>query len=378
MGPLAEGQRHRDHGRADAARLAAGVRARRRRATTIRRGRWVAEADWPSQRARSDPAASTAAGLTIHRRVTTHGARALDPADGRVDAGSWLPYGNPADLPGDQRQDDARSLCFDSRAARAEPLEVLGQPRVRARAREPTARGASSPCGSATCAPDGTSTLITRGVLNLSHRRQPRASRAARARQPADVDGPAQGDRLPRPAGHRLRVAISTSYWPWLWPSPKPVTITVHSGPRPSSCFPCGRRRPRTGADPFGRAGDLAAAPQRDPARAAAARRISRDVASGRHLRHVAVAWAPGVCPTESSTGDDDPCSFRDHRRRPAVGLGAVRAHARDQAGRVANAHRDDRRHEFDLDRAGDVGHARGVRGRRSRLRQGVRRDGAP
>jgi uncharacterized protein len=30
------------------------------------------------------------------------------------------------------------------------------------------------------------------------------------------------------PAGHRLRVAISTSYWPMIWPSPDPATITVH------------------------------------------------------------------------------------------------------------------------------------------------------
>ena len=33
------------------------------------------------------------------------------------------------------------------------------------------------------------------------------------------------------PAGHRLRLALSTCYWPWLWPSPEPVTITVTSGP---------------------------------------------------------------------------------------------------------------------------------------------------
>jgi uncharacterized protein len=29
--------------------------------------------------------------------------------------------------------------------------------------------------------------------------------------------------------GHRLRVAISTAYWPWAWPSPEPVTLTLHA-----------------------------------------------------------------------------------------------------------------------------------------------------
>ncbi len=27
------------------------------------------------------------------------------------------------------------------------------------------------------------------------------------------------------PAGHRLRLAVSPTYWPWAWPSPEPVTL---------------------------------------------------------------------------------------------------------------------------------------------------------
>jgi hypothetical protein len=32
------------------------------------------------------------------------------------------------------------------------------------------------------------------------------------------------------PEGHKLRLAISTSYWPMMWPSPEPVTLTVYAG----------------------------------------------------------------------------------------------------------------------------------------------------
>jgi len=32
------------------------------------------------------------------------------------------------------------------------------------------------------------------------------------------------------PAGHRLRVAVSTDYWPWVWPSPEAVTLSVFTG----------------------------------------------------------------------------------------------------------------------------------------------------
>src|SRR5690606_38631754 len=32
------------------------------------------------------------------------------------------------------------------------------------------------------------------------------------------------------PAGHRLRIAVSTSYWPFLWPEPEPTTVTISGG----------------------------------------------------------------------------------------------------------------------------------------------------
>jgi hypothetical protein len=32
------------------------------------------------------------------------------------------------------------------------------------------------------------------------------------------------------PAGHRLRVAVSTSYWPIAWPPPRPATLIIFGG----------------------------------------------------------------------------------------------------------------------------------------------------
>ena len=34
--------------------------------------------------------------------------------------------------------------------------------------------------------------------------------------------------------GHRIRVAVSTAYWPLVWPSPEPVTLSIHTG---ASCL---------------------------------------------------------------------------------------------------------------------------------------------
>src|SRR5262249_55302519 len=34
------------------------------------------------------------------------------------------------------------------------------------------------------------------------------------------------------PAGHRRRLAVSTSYWPIAWPAPRPVTLSLVTGER--------------------------------------------------------------------------------------------------------------------------------------------------
>ena len=38
------------------------------------------------------------------------------------------------------------------------------------------------------------------------------------------------------PKGHKIRVSISTSYFPMMWPAPEPVTLTVYAGSPPCTC----------------------------------------------------------------------------------------------------------------------------------------------
>jgi putative CocE/NonD family hydrolase len=143
-------------------------------------------------------------------------------------AGSWLPYGNPTDLPPDQSPEDAGSLVFDSAPFTAD-LDVLGQPvlEVVVSSDRPQANLVVRLCE---IAPDGSSALLTRGVLNLTHRgghKQPEPLEPGctyRVRVPLK----AIGVRIA--AGHRLRVAVSTTYWPWVWPSPEEATVSLHLG----------------------------------------------------------------------------------------------------------------------------------------------------
>jgi hypothetical protein len=143
-------------------------------------------------------------------------------------AGTWCPYGPAADLPPDQREDDALALTFDSPPL-AERVELLGHPRLHLALTvdRPQAFVFARLCDVAL---DGTSTLLSRGALNLTHRSSHEHPEALTPGERIEVDveldvlGQAIG------VGHRLRLALSTTYWPWLWPSPEVATITVEAG----------------------------------------------------------------------------------------------------------------------------------------------------
>ncbi|WP_020120562.1 CocE/NonD family hydrolase [Streptomyces canus] len=169
-------------------------------------GRWVGEPSWPS------PHVTTVAyGL--------QGAPVLvrSPQHTGVDAGRFRPLGNDADLPPDQREEDARSACFEF--ATGEETWVLGRPRVRLRVTSEVSRGqiAARLCD---VAPDGSSTLVTRGVLNLSarHGRDRVVPWEPGATQEVAFELNGIGHAFP--PGHRIRLAVSSAYWPWIWPQP--------------------------------------------------------------------------------------------------------------------------------------------------------------
>ena len=147
--PLAQGTRDRDHGRARAARLDAGARRALARHPE-RPGRWVAEPEWPSPAiaVRALPLGGARLGLADEADA---GLSCPGPERHGLDAGTWCPYGGPADEPPDQRDEDARSLCFTS-APLAERLELLGRP-VAVLELTATSRWRSWPCACATSRP---------------------------------------------------------------------------------------------------------------------------------------------------------------------------------------------------------------------------------
>jgi hypothetical protein len=164
---------------------------------------------------------------------------ARTPADDRVEValpaaphagvqtGNWCPPPPPDGLPGDQRLDEALAETFET-AELDKELVCLGFPRVRLSVRHdgPTATIAVK---LADVGPRGASQLVTRSVMNLSHRDGHESPRplAAGSFVPVSLELNATAWRFS--AGHRLRLAVSAADWPTVWPAPttEPPTLLV-------------------------------------------------------------------------------------------------------------------------------------------------------
>ncbi|HEX5053114.1 MAG TPA: CocE/NonD family hydrolase [Planctomycetota bacterium] len=191
-----------------------------------RAGRWIAEREWPSpsivpRRFVFSKGGLVPAGGAEAERAFVHGSAQHTGAA----AGAWCAFGIEGEHPDDQRADDARSSCFDS-APLAVELPLLGAPVVRLSVAvdRPAAFLCVRLCE---VFPDGTSARVSFGLANLAHR----ASHAAAEAMPIGVPQPVEV-RLNDlahvfAAGNRIRLAISTAYWPMVWPSPEAATMTL-------------------------------------------------------------------------------------------------------------------------------------------------------
>ena len=193
---------------------------------TQRPGRWIAQSD----------------GATAHPPVRTMhlSDTGLQDIAGPLDrairsphhcgmaAGEYCAIWLGPELPGDQRGDDALSACFDSAPVAAD-TDIVGAPllRLRLSADKPQAQIAVRLNH---VHPDGASTRITYGVLNLCHRDGAADPQALEPDQPCEVTLKLDHIAYRIPKGHRLRVAISTAYWPLIWPSPDTAEVTLTAG----------------------------------------------------------------------------------------------------------------------------------------------------
>lgn len=192
-----------------------------------RPGRWVAESQWPSpritlQRHWLDPGRLTSA-PTVKTQLDFR-----SPQTTGLGAGEWCGFGAPGEAPQDQRGDDGCSLTFDSEPLR-ERIEILGAPvaTLEIATDQPVALIAARLND---IARGGASTRVTYGLLNLTHRDGHDHPEPLKPGERYLVSVTMNDVAHVFPAGHKLRLAISTSYWPIAWPAPQPVTVSLFTG----------------------------------------------------------------------------------------------------------------------------------------------------
>jgi hypothetical protein len=79
-------------------------------------------------------------------------------------------------------------------------------------------------------APDGSASRVSYGLLNLAHRAGHRWPEPLVPGEEVEVTIALNHTAWALPAGHRLRLALSTAYWPIAWPPPESVTLAVAAG----------------------------------------------------------------------------------------------------------------------------------------------------
>ncbi|CAM5304647.1 putative CocE/NonD family hydrolase [Aquamicrobium terrae] len=216
----------KDTGIMDEPMLRAWMQESARPATTYpeRPGRWIAETAWPAAGRR--PAIFHLCDRRLADRPGEDEAVivASSLATG-VTFGEWCPYGLAGELPSDQRPDDGRSVCFDTEPL-AERIEIFGAPVVTLdlSSQKPAAMIAVR---LEDVAPDGASTLVTYGVLNLAHRDSHEQPQPLVPGQTYRVAVTLNDIAQAFPRGHRIRLALATSHWPIAWPSPELGALTV-------------------------------------------------------------------------------------------------------------------------------------------------------
>jgi predicted acyl esterase len=188
-------------------------------------GAWRYEPTWPAARLKP----RTLDLESAEANVISDGPDLLE-VRGDVGVTAWIscaghmPYGQP----NDQRPDEIASLTYTWEAL-GEDLEILGHPtlRVRVTSSAPVAYLSAKLCD---VFPDGTSSLVTRGMLNLTHRDSRREPAPLDPGEAYEIDVELEVCSWTFEAGHRIRLDLAGTDWPNAWAPPEPVTLSIERG----------------------------------------------------------------------------------------------------------------------------------------------------
>jgi predicted acyl esterase len=178
------------------------------------RGEWRFEPGWPLER-------------TQERTYGLGDGRREIQIRGDVGWTAWISCagGLPWGLPIDQRADEAHSVVVDL-ATVDEELEILGHPRLVATVRSsvPVAYLSAKLCD---VHPDGTSQLVTRGLLNLTHRDSHERPEPLVPGEDVEISLELEVASWVFEPGHTIRLDLAGADWPNAWAPPLPGSLEI-------------------------------------------------------------------------------------------------------------------------------------------------------
>lgn len=181
-------------------------------------GEWRREWGWPLDRGSETK-------LPFTNATNVHGdeleVRGYVGADASIWCAGGLPFGQPLD----QRADGAYSLVYEW-PEEERPLEIMGYPRVELTV---TVDAPVSFLSAKLCDvfPDGTTALVSRSLLNLTHRASHSEPEPLEPGRPLQVTIELDATSWVFQTGHRVAMHLAGADWPNLWPPPTAHVLTV-------------------------------------------------------------------------------------------------------------------------------------------------------
>lgn len=192
-------------------------------APTERPGQWIAASRWPPPEARTRDLHVTQSGLSDH--AASEPLVIDSPETAGKAAQAWCMYGAGPDGPLDQNAEAGLMQLYETEPLTGS-LEIFGFPKLHANVASDTSQ-ANLAAVLSLVAPDGKATLITFGVLNLTHHDSHSHPTSLTPGTPVPVTLQLNVIGQSVPAGYRLRLALSQAYWPIIWPSQTKSKLTV-------------------------------------------------------------------------------------------------------------------------------------------------------
>ena len=202
-----------------------------------REGSWQSETAWPSMSVEYKQFFLHSDTLLPEPNENPGTIAVCSPeSTGKMGGKLMVGIGFSGEFANDQQADDHQSQTFNTPPLE-ETLNIVGQVKAHLTlsSDQPVANVIVRLCD---VHPTGESTLVTYGVLNLTHRESNETPDALVPGKAYRVDVALNHIAYQVPKGHQLRLSISNAYWPLIWPSPFKDTLYLElSGCRLS--LPC-------------------------------------------------------------------------------------------------------------------------------------------